>query len=159
MGDGGDRVSVPGTSSRCRWEPGSCEEGQKMTAPEGAPSQKAVDGPAAAEEPLRPSAVHQPLLVDMMRAASKKAHSVSDALVNRKLAVAITDPKLYGAALSSFWPVFHSIEAKLDSNAGHPSIKRMSKTLKLIRRTERLEADLDYLLGPDWKAAYQQPAT
>ena len=40
-------------------------------------------------------------------------------MVNSKLVVAFTDPKLYGAALSSFWPVFQAIEEKLDKHREH----------------------------------------
>ncbi len=67
-------------------------------------------------------------LVERMRAVSKKAHSLSDALVNSKLVVAFTDPALYGRALQSFWPVFKTIEEKLSKHQDNPS-KGLKETL------------------------------
>ena len=52
-------------------------------------------------------------LTDRLRAASKKSHSVSDALVNARLVVLFTDRELYARALACFFFVFSALEAAL----------------------------------------------
>lgn len=58
-----------------------------------------------------------------LRRASRKTHSISDALVNARLISILTDPKLYARALGCFYYIFEAIERglevaqKLDSSA------------------------------------------
>mmetsp|Transcript_29968 Transcript_29968/g.84554 ORF Transcript_29968/g.84554 Transcript_29968/m.84554 type:complete len:102 (+) Transcript_29968:224-529(+) len=92
-------------------------------------------------------ALPEPSLTERMREKTRQAHSVSDALVNSKLLIAFTDPKLYGGALSLFWPVFREIEGKLDQHKDDKSIQALGNVLSAMKRTKLLEADLRYYLG------------
>jgi len=90
-------------------------------------------------------------LTEQMRKETRKVHSVSDALVNSKLLVALTDRKLYGQAILQFWPIYFYIETRLHDWASHPDITGLAETLSRMQRAQRFETDLDYYLGPEWK--------
>eukprot|EP00873_Tetraselmis_striata_P011668 jgi/Tetstr1/431932/TSEL_021421.t1 len=90
-------------------------------------------------------------LTEQMRKETRKVHSVSDALVNSKLLVALTDRKLYGQAILQFWPIYFYIETRLHDWARHPDIAGLAETLSRMQRAQRFETDLDYYLGPEWK--------
>jgi len=94
-------------------------------------------------------------LTERMRKATRKAHNISNALINSKLLVALTDRKLYGEAISLFWPVLEKIEARLQHNADHPDIAPLSTTLSRMQRAQRFKEDLQYFLGPGWEANYK----
>ena len=49
-----------------------------------------------------------------LRQASRKTHSMSDALVNSRLINLLVDRKLYARALGCFYYIFKSIESGLD---------------------------------------------
>ena len=48
-------------------------------------------------------------LSNRMRTASHESHSVSDALVNARLAAALADRQKWGAALASFYCVLQEV--------------------------------------------------
>lgn len=57
-------------------------------------------------------AAQQPL-VDQLRRASKKSHTISDGLVNARLLALFVDRDLFGRAISLFYFVFATLEAEL----------------------------------------------
>ena len=49
-----------------------------------------------------------------LRQASRRKHSISDALVNSRLINLLVDPKLYARALGCFYYIFNAVEDGLD---------------------------------------------
>lgn len=86
-----------------------------------------------------------------MRKATRDVHDVSDALVNAKLAVALSDSSVWAEGLLIFYEIFRFLEEAMD---------RLKDTLvgeltfDGMRRTEAFEKDLKYYLGEDWAVTY-----
>ncbi|XP_046400685.1 heme oxygenase 2 [Ischnura elegans] len=86
-----------------------------------------------------------------MRKATREIHDVSDALVNAKLAVALSNDSVWAEGLLIFYEVFRYLEEAMD---------RLKDThigdLKFdgMRRTEGFKEDLDYYLGENWTETY-----
>ena len=94
-----------------------------------------------------------------MLARTKTIHDQSDKLVTRKLAVVLTDMKLWSEVLGDFYFVYQAIESALDQHSQHPYLKGIVPTVLL--RTDAFEKDLQYYLGDDWrgKTSPSAPAT
>lgn len=95
-----------------------------------------------------------PSLTERMRTRSRMEHEKSDRLVNLKLALVLTSPRLYGEALALFAAVFARLE-RISQNQAHllgPAINMLDKTRK------GFEDDLAHYLGPNWRTATLVPA-
>lgn len=86
---------------------------------------------------------------DELREKSKSVHDKSDRLVQLKLAVVLTDIKLYQQVLCDFHCVFNAIERGVDRNILQKFISKIWK--KDLARTELIEEDLNYYAGIGWK--------
>jgi len=84
-----------------------------------------------------------------LRSSSAKVHESSDRLVRLKLAVALTDVKLYAKVLGDFYCVFKAIEAAVEKNIDNECLKQL--WINQLARTDRFEKDLQYFLGLGWK--------
>jgi len=86
-----------------------------------------------------------------LRKATKNIHDVSDALVNAKLGVTISDDSVWAEGLLVFYEVFKFLENALrshsDSLIGDLLIAGMA-------RTEAIEEDLEHFYGASWKDDY-----
>ncbi|XP_045518916.1 heme oxygenase 1 [Pieris brassicae] len=85
-----------------------------------------------------------------MRKATRKIHSVSDAMVNAKFAISLRDEKVWGGGLYVFYHIFAYLE---------DATKRLNSSdfdrlfvHKLLYRKVAFEEDLAHYLGPDWKS-------
>ncbi|XP_016913180.1 uncharacterized protein LOC107998426 [Apis cerana] len=83
-----------------------------------------------------------------MRKATKEIHSISDSLVNAKLAFGFLDNSVWADGLLVFYEVFRYLELAMirwkDTEIGlflHEE----------LRRTEAFEIDLEFYLGKEWK--------
>jgi len=92
------------------------------------------------------------LFSQQMRAATRNIHNTSDALVNAKLGVTMSDDSVWAEGLLVFYEVFKFLEDSLqnhsDSLIGDLLIPGMS-------RTNALESDLSHYLGENWKDGYK----
>ncbi len=90
----------------------------------------------------------------LMREATRSVHTLSDALVNAKLGVALTDDAVWAEGLLVFYEVFRYLEEALerrsDSLLGDLRIEEGG----LLSRTEAFEKDLLHFMGKDWKDGY-----
>uniref|UniRef100_A0A2P2I5Q5 Heme oxygenase n=1 Tax=Hirondellea gigas TaxID=1518452 RepID=A0A2P2I5Q5_9CRUS len=86
-----------------------------------------------------------------MRIATRDVHSLSDALINAKLAIACGNDEIWAQGLLVFYEVFKQLEQSMDRN---PNFLLAQLDLPGIRRTELFEKDLAYYLGKDWKMSY-----
>lgn len=102
---------------------------------------------SAAEEPEN----GKELFSVQLRKATKNIHDLSDALVNAKLGVTISDDSVWAEGLLVFYEVFKFLEKSLnahsDSLIGDLLIPEMA-------RTEAFEEDLDFFFG-DWREGYE----
>jgi len=91
------------------------------------------------------------LFSQRMRAATRNIHNKSDALVNAKLGVTMSDDSVWAEGLLVFYEIFKFLEEALvthsDSLIGDLLIPGMA-------RTEALESDLAHFLGEGWKEDY-----
>jgi len=91
------------------------------------------------------------LFSQRMRAATRNIHNKSDALVNAKLGVTMSDDSVWAEGLLVFYEIFKFLEESLaahcDSLIGDLLIPGMA-------RTEALESDLAHYLGEGWKEGY-----
>ncbi|GAB0088744.1 Heme oxygenase [Sergentomyia squamirostris] len=81
-----------------------------------------------------------------MRKATRNIHSISDALVNAKLAFALSDDSVWADGLLIFYEVFKFLE------------ENVPETILpvMFHRREAFERDLDFYLGRDWRITYQR---
>ncbi|XP_063233750.1 heme oxygenase 1 isoform X2 [Bacillus rossius redtenbacheri] len=86
-----------------------------------------------------------------MRKATREIHSISDSLVNAKLAFALSDDDVWTEGLLIFYEIFRYLEQALDRHRNSP-LARLD--LEALRRTEAFEKDLSFYLGSDWKSSY-----
>lgn len=91
------------------------------------------------------------LFSQRMRAATRNIHNKSDALVNAKLGVTMSDDSVWAEGLLVFYEIFKFLEESLvshsDSLIGDLMIPGMA-------RTEALETDLAHFMGDGWKEDY-----
>ena len=84
-----------------------------------------------------------------LRQKTQAVHDKSDRLVNLKLAVVLTDTKLYGRVLADFYYVFQTIEECVSRCGHHKYIEPLQ--IAGLLRTQAFEDDLDFYLGTDWR--------
>ena len=84
-----------------------------------------------------------------LRIKSKEVHAKSDRLVQLKLAVALTNTKLYQQVLCDFHLIFNAIEKGVMKNKDHPFLQDL--WISDLARTELIEDDLDFYAGLGWK--------
>ncbi|XP_049278460.1 heme oxygenase 1 [Anopheles funestus] len=75
-----------------------------------------------------------------MRRATRDIHSVSDALVNAKLAFALYDNRVWAEGLLIFYDVFKHLEQRVPHDFLPPE----------LHRTVQFEQDLRFYLGEGW---------
>ncbi|XP_059608709.1 heme oxygenase 2 [Phlebotomus argentipes] len=80
-----------------------------------------------------------------MRKATRNVHSISDALVNAKLAFALSDDGVWADGLLIFYEVFKFLER---------NVPETILPVAFHRRTA-FEKDLSFYLGKDWEKSYQ----
>ena len=86
-----------------------------------------------------------------MRKATKEIHTVSDTLVNAKLAFGFLDDTVWADGLLVFYEIFRYLEGAMD---------RLQNTkiglfpLDKLKRTKAFEHDLDFYLGKGWMKNY-----
>ena len=57
-----------------------------------------------------------------LKVKTRSVHDESDKTVNLKLAVVLTDTRLWATALADFYQVFLNLEKCMESNSCHPNI-------------------------------------
>lgn len=86
-----------------------------------------------------------------MRKATRDIHNISDALINAKLGIALSDNGVWAEGLLVFYDIFAYLESALDrlsdSLVGDLDVTGM-------RRRAAFEADIGHYLGADWKASH-----
>lgn len=87
-----------------------------------------------------------------MREVTRTIHNRSDALVNAKLGITLSDDSVWAEGLLVFYEIFKFLEEALhrhrDSLIGDLLLPGMT-------RTEAFEADLDFYLGANWRDDYR----
>jgi len=92
-----------------------------------------------------------PNLLLEMRKATRRAHSIANALILSKLVIALTDAKLYAQALSSFLPVYQKLDQLMQLHAAVPGLSTVIAAVSSIPpRSEAMKSDLKHLLGSEW---------
>ncbi|KAA0183552.1 hypothetical protein HAZT_HAZT005056 [Hyalella azteca] len=86
-----------------------------------------------------------------MREATREVHSLSDALINAKLGIAMGSNDVWAEGLLVFYEVFKQLEETMDQ---HPEVELSQFDIDGIRRTHLFEKDLEYYLGKDWSKNY-----
>ena len=86
-----------------------------------------------------------------LRKATKNIHDVSDALVNAKLGVTISDDSVWAEGLLVFYEVFKFLENALRS---HSDSLIGDLLIAGVARTEAIEEDLEHFYGASWKDDY-----
>ncbi|XP_072946454.1 uncharacterized protein Ho [Epargyreus clarus] len=96
------------------------------------------------------SAANTELFTTRMRKATRKIHSVSDALVNAKFAISLTDETVWGGGLFVFYHIF----AFLEDAKQRLNMADFDKLFvdKVLFRKHAFEEDLKHYLGEDWQA-------
>ncbi|GBP16850.1 Heme oxygenase 1 [Eumeta japonica] len=91
-----------------------------------------------------------------VRKATRKIHSVSDALVNAKFALSLRDEKVWGGGLFVFYHIFAYLEdARIRlKNAEFDSLF----VNKVLFRKEAFEQDLQHYLGEEWHSLEKSEA-
>lgn len=87
-----------------------------------------------------------------MRKATREIHDVSDALVNGKLALALSDNSVWADGILVFYEIFRYLEEAMERLRDKPLGQLR---IEGMERTEAFEADLRYYLGENWTACYE----
>ncbi|XP_063834292.1 uncharacterized protein LOC135083483 [Ostrinia nubilalis] len=90
------------------------------------------------------------LFTTRMRKATRKIHSVSDALVNAKFAISLRDETVWGGGLFVFYHIFAFLEDAKD-RLNLPDYNRLF-VHKTLYRKSAFEADLNHYLGEEWQS-------
>merc|ERR1711928_275900 len=85
---------------------------------------------------------------------STEIHDLSDAMINAKLGIAMTDDKVWAEGLLFFYEIFKFLEEALD-RLSHTSLSEFD--VEGMRRTKQFKADLDFWYGEDWMNNVYQP--
>ncbi|XP_050428922.1 heme oxygenase 1 [Adelges cooleyi] len=95
---------------------------------------------------------------ERMRRETRKEHRISDALINAKLTIGMTDSKVWVEGLRRFYVVYRYLEIAMKKEDNH-NLHTFSKINGLFR-TERFESSLRHYLGEKWlKALTKTKAT
>lgn len=82
-----------------------------------------------------------------MKKATQQIHDLSDAMINAKLGIAMTDDKVWAEGLLYFYEIFKFLEEALD-RLSHTSLSEFD--VEGMRRTKQFKADLDFWYGEEW---------
>ncbi|KAK1130267.1 hypothetical protein K0M31_018405 [Melipona bicolor] len=82
-----------------------------------------------------------------MRKATREIHSISDALVNAKLAFGFLDDSVWTDGLLIFYEIFRYLELAM-IRWKHTEVGSLLQDE--LRRTEAFECDLEFYLGKEW---------
>ncbi|XP_026316136.1 heme oxygenase 2 [Hyposmocoma kahamanoa] len=92
---------------------------------------------------------NEDLFTTRMRKATRKIHSVSDALVNAKFAISLRDETVWGGGLFVFYHIFAFLEdAKERLNM--PDLNKLF-VHRILHRKKAFEEDLRHYLGENWR--------
>ncbi|XP_046677700.1 heme oxygenase-like [Homalodisca vitripennis] len=86
-----------------------------------------------------------------MRLATREIHALSDALINAKLAFAMSDNTVWAEGLLMFYEVFRYLEQAMVRLKDTPIAEFQ---LEGLMRTEAFQKDLAFYLGEDWGKEY-----
>ncbi|RZF34103.1 hypothetical protein LSTR_LSTR009744 [Laodelphax striatellus] len=86
-----------------------------------------------------------------LRKATRDVHAMSDALVNAKLAFAMSDNSVWAEGLLIFYEIFRYLENAMTRLRATPLGELH---IAGMDRTEAFERDLDFYLGPNWRKSY-----
>ncbi|OAD60242.1 Heme oxygenase 1 [Eufriesea mexicana] len=86
-----------------------------------------------------------------MRQATKEIHTISDTLVNAKLAFGFLDNSVWADGLLVFYEIFQYLEFAM-IRWKHTEIGLFLHDQ--LRRTEAFESDLEFYLGKEWIKSY-----
>ncbi|TRY67005.1 hypothetical protein TCAL_02314 [Tigriopus californicus] len=92
------------------------------------------------------------LFTQEMREATKTIHNMSDALVNIKLGVSISNPEVWAEGLMVFYEIFRALEQAMED---HKDSLIGEFDLPGLRRAEAFEADLAFYFGDHWRQTYE----
>ncbi|XP_069997625.1 heme oxygenase-like [Penaeus vannamei] len=87
-----------------------------------------------------------------MRNVTREIHNVSDALINAKLGIAMSEDRVWAEGLLIFYEIFKYLEEALD-RLSHTLISDLD--IPGMRRKEAFEKDLAFYLGSNWKDGYK----
>ncbi|CAK8676695.1 unnamed protein product [Clavelina lepadiformis] len=86
---------------------------------------------------------------DELKAKSSAIHEKSDRLVQLKLAVILTDTKLYSKVLGDFFCIFKAIEDGVQNNIDHKYLTDL--WIPALLRADKFVQDLEYYSGLGWR--------
>lgn len=104
-----------------------------------------------AEDSLAGRGAGKQLFSQRMRAATKNIHNTSDAMVNAKLGVTMSDDAVWAEGLLVFYEIFKFLEESLER---HSDSLMGDLLLPGMARTAALEQDLAHYLGDGWREGY-----
>uniref|UniRef100_A0A8D8RCC5 Heme oxygenase n=1 Tax=Cacopsylla melanoneura TaxID=428564 RepID=A0A8D8RCC5_9HEMI len=88
-----------------------------------------------------------------MRKVTRDVHDLSDALVNAKLVLAMSDTNIWIEGLLVFYEVFKFLELCMEECLGNKRLQQYN--LSQMKRTAAFESDLQHYLGADWRGNYK----
>jgi len=108
-----------------------------------------------ASDEVASSSSSRPSLSRDLRASSRAAHDVSDALVNVKLGVAMTEDEVWAEGLLVFAEVFRYLEEAVKRNDA--ALGHYGEIQGLLGRAAAFEADLTHFYGQNWRSQHGEP--
>jgi len=94
----------------------------------------------------------RPVFTQQMREITRSVHNTSDALVNAKLGVTMSDDSVWAEGLLVFYEIFKYLEASLER---HKNSLIGDLLIPGMARTEAFEADLEHYIGVTWREGYK----
>ena len=88
-----------------------------------------------------------------LKVKTQAVHDQSDKTINLKLAVVLTDTKLWATAIANFYFVFQTLEQSIETNSDHVHLGQLYN--KQLFRAKQFEEDLQFYLGNTWRAQIQ----
>ncbi|KAK2718385.1 heme oxygenase 1-like isoform X2 [Artemia franciscana] len=82
-----------------------------------------------------------------MRIATREIHDISDALINAKLGIAMTDDEVWKYGILYFYEVFKYMEEAM-TRLEHTLVGDLD--IPGIRRVSEFEKDIEYYFGAEW---------
>ncbi|XP_050548657.1 uncharacterized protein LOC126910278 [Daktulosphaira vitifoliae] len=86
---------------------------------------------------------------DRMRRATRKEHRLSDALINAKLTIGMTDSKVWVEGLRRFYIVYKFLEVAMKKE--NNNILHQFAKINGLFRTNQFEKSLRYYIGDKWQ--------
>jgi len=95
-----------------------------------------------------------PDFITELRKRTQAVHDKSDKLVNYKLALVLTDFRLWSEAICDFYYVYQAIENGMQVLQDHPHIESLARLLMAdgIRRTVAFDEDMQHYRGEKWRS-------